>query len=169
MNLTQIWYACASGVCVCSSVCQYPFVALKADIDFIICCLFNLSRDAKCAAANIRSMKALADRKSDRKTDSQTDGQADRQTDRLTVSGAATLSWVLFSCSAFLTPPSCSQRTFISWTKYLQLNHQGESSAVFCGQQSQTINKLKPSPVGKDRNYESVITLLKGQTLRRLQ
>lgn len=34
---------------------------------------------------------------------------------------------------------------------------------------SKTINKLKPSPVGKDGNYQSVITLPKGQTLRRLQ
>ena len=34
---------------------------------------------------------------------------------------------------------------------------------------SKTIHKRKPSPVGKGPNYESVITLLKGQTLRRLQ
>lgn len=64
---------------MCLSVCQYPFVALKADIDFIICCLFNLARDAKCAAVNIRSMKAVADRKSDRQTVRQTVRQTDRQ------------------------------------------------------------------------------------------
>lgn len=45
----------------------------------------------------------------------------------------------------------------------------GEFWCVLWTTVSQTINKLKPSPVGKDRNYESVITLLKGQTLTRLQ
>lgn len=68
---------------MCSRVCQYLFVALKTDIDFIICCLFDLSRDAKCAAVNIRSMKAVADRKSDRQTVRQIVRQTDRQTDSI--------------------------------------------------------------------------------------